>query len=82
VHQTRDGWVAFSPTLPAAHGSGPTATDAAQDLEAAIVALLEDMSADERADHLADVDDRGPILASQALTLTIPGTIPATRRVG
>jgi predicted RNase H-like HicB family nuclease len=81
-YQTGDGWVAFSPTLPAAHGSGPTAQDATQELERAIIALLDDMTADELADHLADIAERGPILAYHAQTLTIPGTAAAARRAG
>jgi len=70
-YQTYDGWVAFTPTLPAVHGSGPTSEDARQDLEGAITVVLEQMSEQELADHLADLADRGPILTTKGSVLTV-----------
>ena len=70
-YQTYDGWVAFTPTLPAAHGSGPTAQDARRDLEGAITVVLDQMSDQELSDHLADLADRGPILATTGSVLTV-----------
>ncbi|HKE99654.1 MAG TPA: hypothetical protein VKG45_12055 [Actinomycetes bacterium] len=69
-YQTRDGWVAFTPTLPAAHGGGCTAHDAAEDLQGAIATVLDQMSDQELTDHLAALADRGPILTTTGGVLT------------
>lgn len=77
-YQTRDGWVAFTPALRAAHGSGPTAGYAALDLQGAIVTVLDQMRGQELADHLADLADRGPILTATGTILSVPP--PASTR--
>jgi predicted RNase H-like HicB family nuclease len=78
-YQTHDGWVAFTPALPAAHGSGPTAQDAREDLEGAIAVVLEQLSDQELTDHLADLADRGPILTTSGSVLTVQTPTSASR---
>jgi hypothetical protein len=75
-YQTRDGWLAFTPALPAAHGGGRTAGYAVQDLEGAVTAVLDQMSSQELADHLADLADCGPIFTTTSTVLSVP--VPAS----